>query len=216
MYKIFINNVPVFLINENANNIMPNQNKDVLFVTYLSIRDLLNIIKHIEKNPDLKQVFIFRNEVEQVKNDFFSIYKQIISAGGLVCTPQNDILLINRYKKWDLPKGKIEKNETIEIAAVREVEEETAILGVKLIAPIKMEFNNAVTYHTYLNGKERILKTTYWFNMLCSEKKEGTPQKEEGIEEVKWVFSDNLPNYYPTMYASIKDVISSWLKYKNN
>ena len=52
---------------------------------------------------------------------------KIIAAGGLVTNENNELLMIFRRGKWDLPKGKLDKGETIEECAIREVEEETGI-----------------------------------------------------------------------------------------
>ena len=51
----------------------------------------------------------------------------IKAAGGLVKSAGNEYLFIYRNDKWDLPKGKVEKNEKVKEAAVREVEEECGI-----------------------------------------------------------------------------------------
>src|SRR3989304_2211891 len=61
------------------------------------------------------------------------------SAGGVVfrCDPQAQVLLIrDPYENWGLPKGHIEGGETPEQAAVREVEEETGLADVSVIAPL--------------------------------------------------------------------------------
>ena len=50
-------------------------------------------------------------------------FKLILAAGGLV-KKQQDYLFIYRNGKWDLPKGKLENNETFSQCALREVEEE--------------------------------------------------------------------------------------------
>lgn len=56
------------------------------------------------------------------------------SAGGLVFDDQNRVAIIARHSRsghleWCLPKGHIEKGETPQQTAVREVHEETGILG---------------------------------------------------------------------------------------
>ena len=53
----------------------------------------------------------------------------MIAGGGKVYNPKNEILFIFRNGKWDLPKGKAEAKETINLTALREVEEETGITG---------------------------------------------------------------------------------------
>ena len=56
----------------------------------------------------------------------------IVAAGGLVWNEKNELLMIFRQGKWDLPKGKLDDGETIEECAVREVVEETGLKEVKL------------------------------------------------------------------------------------
>lgn len=56
------------------------------------------------------------------------------SAGGLVVNAELKVPVIGRLNRrglllWSLPKGHIEPGETPEDAAVREIEEETGILG---------------------------------------------------------------------------------------
>ena len=51
----------------------------------------------------------------------------IEAAGGLVKHHNGKILFIYRNKKWDLPKGRIEKKEMLIDGAVREVMEETGV-----------------------------------------------------------------------------------------
>ncbi|WP_028610361.1 NUDIX hydrolase [Paenibacillus harenae] len=63
-----------------------------------------------------------------------------ISAGGVVYryTEQGRLqiqLIQDRYGKVSLPKGKMEAGETVEQTALREIAEETGLVG-KIIAPI--------------------------------------------------------------------------------
>ena len=62
--------------------------------------------------------------------------QKIIAAGGVVTNEEEEILLIFRRKHWDLPKGKLDENETIEQCAVREVKEEVGLQEIKLGALI--------------------------------------------------------------------------------
>jgi 8-oxo-dGTP pyrophosphatase MutT (NUDIX family) len=48
--------------------------------------------------------------------------KKIIAAGGLVLNEDKEILMIFRRGFWDLPKGKLDPDETIEHCALREVQ----------------------------------------------------------------------------------------------
>ena len=58
----------------------------------------------------------------------------------------------------DFPKGHIE-NESVEIAAIREVEEETDIHNLHIVDKIDN------TYHVFIKEKQFVLKETVWFYM---------------------------------------------------
>ncbi len=73
----------------------------------------------------------------------------IIAAGGIVVNPNKEILWIFRRGFWDLPKGKLDPNESIEACAIREVMEETGISNLVLGDLI---LTTKHLYHdTYLN-----------------------------------------------------------------
>src|SRR5665213_2260554 len=81
----------------------------------------------------------------------------IEAAGGLVKNENEEYLFIYRQDKWDLPKGKVEKDERVKEAAVREVEEECGIKVSNLDEKI------CKTYHVYVSRGEVVLKKTHWF-----------------------------------------------------
>lgn len=62
-----------------------------------------------------------------------------ISAGGVVYRRSDDgieiQLILDRYGKISLAKGKMEPGETIEQTALREIQEETGLIG-KIIEPV--------------------------------------------------------------------------------
>lgn len=71
-----------------------------------------------------------------------------VSAGGVVFRREGGILEIqliqDRYGKITLPKGKMEAGETIEQTALREIEEETGIVGeiMESIERIDYQYNS--------------------------------------------------------------------------
>ena len=108
--------------------------------------------------------------------------KSVTAAGGLVVRQKKGeirLLLIYRRGAWDLPKGKIDKGETIEACAVREVQEEVGIKELRILAPA------GTTVHGYPEGKRFMVKRTWWYFMETPERS-FTPEKREGIEKVKW------------------------------
>jgi len=133
-----------------------------------------------------------------------SHYKIMRAAGGVV--RKNDkILLIYRLKKWDLPKGKIEKGEKPRDCAVREIEEESGI-KVEVVERI------CSIWHTYSLHGRKILKKTTWFAMNSLDDKKMRPQKSEDIEEVHWLKRKDLFHALKDSYQSIVHVIREYRK----
>lgn len=139
-----------------------------------------------------------KNALKQIKKTV----KVIKAAGGVVCNPNHEYLLIFRNNKWDLPKGKIEKGEDKKEAAVREVEEECGVLIDRVIEKLDS------TYHMYELNDEIILKKTYWYKMEVDVFSKLTPQIEEGITEVEWVSPQFMAQKMENTYPLIKEVIS--------
>ncbi|HRI26646.1 MAG TPA: NUDIX domain-containing protein [Chitinophagales bacterium] len=216
MFKIFINNTPVFLTNHPPQE-LPRQRKDILLVTYQSQKDLLDIITYIEKqNSELSEVHIFNPDVRQLQADFAANYQPVAAAGGVVFNPQGQMLLMYRRDKWDLPKGKVEPNEPLTLAAVREIAEETGLTDAVVQSELFIDINQTnATFHTYTEGsrRKRILKTTYWYKMLCPVCNNLQPQEEEGITALEWVQPNMLNNgYLQNTYGSVKDVLEAALR----
>jgi 8-oxo-dGTP pyrophosphatase MutT (NUDIX family) len=127
----------------------------------------------------------------------------IKAAGGLVENAKGEFLFIFRNKKWDLPKGKVEKGEKLKITAVREVEEEC---GVEIEKRGKCICK---TYHIYeLNGKV-ILKRTNWYKMFVKGSPKLIPQKEEGITSAAWVGPAGIKAKMENTYPLILDVLEA-------
>ncbi len=109
----------------------------------------------------------------------------------------------------DLPKGKIEKGETHEEAALREVEEETGLKNIKLKRFL------TTTYHTYFDPRKnrKVLKISYWYEMK-SKDKELSPQHEEGIELAEWIDLSELKAKKP-IYNNILLILNKWPDYES-
>ena len=132
--------------------------------------------------------------------EFCASYSIIKAAGGVVYNDENQLLMIFRNGRWDLPKGKLEVDENIKECAIREVEEECGVDNLKIISELKR------TYHTYeLNGLA-ILKCTFWFKMHTNYNQELVPQAKEGITKVEWVNKEDIPNKLNNTYGNIKEL----------
>ncbi len=129
-------------------------------------------------------------------------FKVVKAAGGLV-RKKEKFLMIYRLKKWDLPKGKKEKNERYRETAVREVEEECNIsvkLGVKI----------CTTWHTYTMNKRAMLKKTKWYLMESTDDSKMKPAFEEDIEEVRWMSPKEVYHALEHSYKSISYVFERY------
>jgi len=160
----------------------------------------LDLLKLLTKKK-INSIGIFSNEFELIINIFKKKFPEIIAAGGKVINNKSEILFIYRNKKWDLPKGKAEKNEIISETALREVEEETGIKNLSIIKPLEK------TYHIFKRGGKNYLKTTYWFEMKSDFNGKFKPQKKEGITRVEWIGIENLSSVLPKSYANIRLLI---------
>jgi 8-oxo-dGTP pyrophosphatase MutT (NUDIX family) len=111
------------------------------------------------------------------------------SAGGLVVDPESGTAaVIGRLDRrgrllWSLPKGHIEAGETAEEAAVREVHEETGIIG-RVVAPLgTIDF-------WFVAEDRRVHKTVHHFLLRAV----GGELSDSDVEvsEVAWVPLDQL------------------------
>jgi ADP-ribose pyrophosphatase YjhB (NUDIX family) len=193
MYKVFVNDKPIVLTTEVS--------KETDFKNYLlKTVKISKVIKDLRK-PSIKEArLIGKNEKKLLKN-FLKKLPNVIAGGGKVYNEKGEILFIYRNDKWDLPKGKVDRKETIEAAALREVEEETGVKNLKIIKPLE------TTYHIFKrNGRHRI-KITYWFEMKTSYSGKLQPEEIEGITKVEWLNQNKIQYALENSYANIKTLI---------
>jgi 8-oxo-dGTP pyrophosphatase MutT (NUDIX family) len=120
------------------------------------------------------------------------------AGGGLVYNKKGEVLFILRNGKWDLPKGGIEKGEEIEDTAMREVEEETGVSGLKITQKLQK------TYHVFKRNGQYKLKVTHWFEMKTNYAGKLEGQLEEGIEKVAWLNPAQIKEALTNSYENIK------------
>lgn len=196
-YKIFIQNTAFYISSDQEF-----LSSKSIVVKEEDIKFSISSLKALSK--DVNSVGVYSLETEKCFEKVLTCFDMVKAAGGMVFNDENEVLWINRLGKWDLPKGKIEEGESIEEAAIREVEEETGITD--LIIEKKL----CSTFHTYdIYGDENV-KETYWFLMRTSFMGEGVPQEEEDITEVKWMGKKEMNDVAMiNTYESIRDVINS-------
>ena len=155
------------------------------------------VIKLLNKK-NTNSVHLFHKNKDKLLKYFFKLIPTVIAAGGKITNSKSETLFIYRNDKWDLPKGKAEKNEQLPQTALREVKEETGIKEVSIIKPLD------ITYHIFRRNSEYRLKVTYWFDMFSDYEGKLFPQLDEGITEVKWVKKADLEEVKINSYPNIR------------
>jgi 8-oxo-dGTP pyrophosphatase MutT (NUDIX family) len=198
--KIFINEKPVYLASLDEVAKLPKTDRTLLGVYRGKVKLLLQFIDTFEKSNTLDGAIISAEDKLTLIADFKGLFKSMPAAGGVVFNQNDEILMIFRRGFWDLPKGKIDKGEAIEAAAVREVKEETGLKNVDL-----GEFLTT-TYHVFTQKGTRILKPTFWYKMKTSDKKL-IPQKEEDIEQAIWISKTEFFAKPRIVYKNIVEIL---------
>ena len=165
-----------------------------------SERDLPALVEMFESSEFLSRIYLPTADIETTYREFCARFKEVNAAGGLVSNRRGDVLLINRYGLWDLPKGHQEAGENLEVTALREVREETGVSQLELGPPI------CVTDHCYRRDGVWHLKHTHWYSMLYTDPVDLTPQREEDITKAAWVARSSLSPFLKNTYPSIVEV----------
>lgn len=200
MYKVFIENRSIIFTEKNIKK-QKTYSLHAEFVGSIE-KELIPVLHSI---PPDQELFVICQNVQQEMDRLFSDYDKVIAAGGIV-RRKNKLLFIKRNGFWDIPKGKMEENETPENCALREIEEECGISGMKITDSI------TETYHTYLFLGKPTLKRTFWYSMEYDGPKEVAGQREEGITKVKWFALQELDKVRKNTFASIIEVLDLYLK----
>lgn len=195
MYKVFVNDSPIIITSS--------QKKENNFPVYILANIVLEEVIHKLRNKKNKGINLYTPDLEKGWKFFLSKIDVVSAAGGLVLNDKDEFLFIYRGGKWDLPKGRIEKGESIEETAIREVEEECGIFNLQLVKPL------LTTYHIYFQ-KENKLKETYWFLMHSNYDKELVPQLEEGITKVVFKNKEQVAKALKNTYKNIELVYDTY------
>lgn len=204
---IYFNNKPLFITSEINNHLEELlHHEETIFIDEFNQHTVKAMIHEMELARMKTGVFLHEN-VDEVLKTFKKKLKLIVAAGGLVHTGQDEILMIFRHGKWDLPKGKLDEKESLEACAIREIAEETGLENPVIEKPL------TITYHTYHQDGKHILKESHWFLMKSFKQNVFTPQIEEGIMKCEWVPVENIATYVENTHASIIDVVNKGVKH---
>jgi 8-oxo-dGTP pyrophosphatase MutT (NUDIX family) len=112
--------------------------------------------------------------------------KQKIKCGGIIFNSTLDkiIIVLGKYSimdgdpKWGLPKGQIEKHETLTQCAIREIKEETGI-----------------TVNIHNDSPKIIIDNTHYFIVQVDDDVKLEPIDKKEIADIKWVDIKDLHKY---------------------
>ncbi|HEX6172150.1 MAG TPA: NUDIX hydrolase [Chitinophagaceae bacterium] len=201
--KVYFDDKPLFLCDNVDATLQPYiHHDDAVFIDELNLHTIKSMI-HEMQDPSVHAGVFFHKDLKELKDAFFKKFTLVKAAGGFVLNENNEVLMMFRRGKWDLPKGKMDKKETFEECAIRETEEETGLKDIKLISPL------ITSYHTYHEGSRYVLKETKWFTMNISGEQKLVPQATEQITKLEWVKKNDLKKYLQNSFPSVMDVLEA-------
>ncbi|WP_370476891.1 NUDIX hydrolase [Tamlana flava] len=193
MYKVFVGDKPIVLTTE--------VEKETNFKNYLlKTVNLRRVIRKLN-NGSLEEIRLIHKNKDKLLKRFLKKLPNVVAGGGKVYNSRGEVLFIYRNDKWDLPKGKAERRESIEKTAIREVTEETGVAGLEITKPLE------TTYHIFKRNGRYKIKITYWFEMKTSFDGNLYAQEEEGITKVEWLNTAQIEDALENSYANIKLLI---------
>lgn len=207
MYKVFFNEHLICLDTESNYSSLGNIAE---CVDIERVDGFVSLLKNVENGKYAEQLEIKCCVKRNLLQELGYKMNQLPAAGGIVRNEEAELLFIKRFGRWDLPKGKIEKGESAEAAAVREVEEECGITRVVSMGEI------GSTYHIYRSPylpaeNNFVWKETRWFEMFYGGKEMPVPQTLEDIEVVKWFPRNQLDGVVRSTYGNLKLLLESYL-----
>ena len=202
MYRLFCNN-RMLTANNFCENLLSVDNKCVK-----NCDDLVAIIKRWLDDDTAENLDLGDVDGEDIAFAIKIIFRQAPASGGVVII-DNQFVAIERNGIPDLPKGHIEIGESPEVAALREVEEETGITDLEIINELP------ATWHCYLLNNQWTIKKTSWYLMRTKSGMKSIPQTEEGITKVYLVDKEHLNDFEEKTFASLRTLVPVIIHYIN-
>jgi len=162
-------------------------------------QELCSFVQNWIDGADRRDTMIYGYDLEKMFHHLKKYFKYVEAAGGVVRNAENKLMFIRRWDKWDLPKGKVDKGESVKPCALREVAEETGVKGLKISGTFPSSF------HFYYYKEKLFLKKTYWFLMDTQYNGPLKPQVEEDITQVEWLDTAQCRDAFRQTYRSLSD-----------
>src|SRR5258708_7603501 len=125
--KIYFNDKPLFLCDELNDEInVYAHHDDAVLIDEFSPPAVNSMIHEMRLAKIHAGIFVHK-DLATLKKAFWKKFLPVQACGGLVHNENAELLFMLRRGKWDLPKGHLDKGETMEQCALREVEEETGL-----------------------------------------------------------------------------------------
>jgi len=200
-FKVFIKD-KLILFTENMN--IPIRDKSAVFHRYQGMRQLIIESERFIRTKKVKTLIVYRKKnADKLFKSFITRFKLTNAAGGAVISKKDEVLMIFRHRRWDLPKGKKNRGEKNRETALREVMEETGLEHLEILRKISK------TYHFYRRNDRLIIKKTHWFLMKAKRNQDMRPATTEGIVKVKWVAFDKARKKGNQTFRSISEVLEN-------
>lgn len=190
MYKVFVNDSPLILTNRLSETV----NGNYFLLNGTAIKDAISALV---KNK-LEEAYIYHPNNEEILKKFTKKIPLVVAAGGVVTNKEGKVLFIYRNEKWDLPKGKLDKGESLEECAIREVMEETGVENLVIENFLK------TTYHVFKRNGKYKLKEVHWFAMKTDYQGKLKGEKKEGIVKAKWKGPQKIKKALENSYSNIR------------
>lgn len=217
---LFINDIPVKILDPEVvpdpghyNYVLDSSTESItqaklinhVWIRNVSESDFDTLLKFLNSNVPTNILSVIVSTAGFPLKPYLRLKFKVVKAAGGLIRKKEKFLMIYRLKKWDLPKGKREKNETYKETAVREVEEETKI-------SVKLGRKICTTWHTYTMNKRAMLKKTRWYLMDSADDSKMKPASEEDIEEIRWMTRKEVYHALEHSYQSISYVFEQYYK----
>lgn len=193
------------LLSEGNTQISEYQEYKVIDERQFPLNNFEELVNAFINDSQNNGILLICKDVSQTFKRLKKHFYYIEAAGGFIENNQR-YLFIHRHGRWDLPKGKLEKKETTELAAIRECEEECGIKNLKIVKPLSS------TFHIYKYKDGYALKQSYWYYMTSNYNETLKPQTEESIDKVEWFHLNEIQSEILTdTYFTIADVVKEAL-----
>jgi 8-oxo-dGTP pyrophosphatase MutT (NUDIX family) len=143
---------------------------------------------------------LIENADEGSRSEFAAggvVYRR--GAGGTLSV----LLIRDGHGNWGLPKGHLEAGETPEVAAIREVQEETGLYELRLGPPVR------ISEWSFLSDGGPVRKICHFF-LIEAPVGEAVPLLTEGISVCDWYFPEEALDQvtFETTRVVLKDALA--------